>query len=487
MAEAIALKETRFYMRNVRTRMPFRYGAATLVSVPILHVGVTAELGDSTPARGWAADILPPKWFDKDPAKEYEENVADLISMGRAAAEAYGEASLRPRSLFAVWRDGYEATLEAGRGAGLNRLTAGHGSSLFERALIDAIGRARGLPYHQLLRRDALGIELFALHGQLRGVSVSRAVPEKPLEFAAVRHTVGMADPIRTSEIPAEERLDDGLPQALEEYLGQGVRYLKIKLGGVLDSDLERLRQIAGVLAGDRQYFVSLDGNEQYEHPDEVLELLEEMRADHRLRGLYGAVIYMEQPIDRSRALEKELAGGSAPWPGSSRWSSTNRTTQSTPLPCGRDRIHRSLGKELQGLVKAIANRALALKLSADSGVRYFMTAEDLMNLPVVPLQQDLAQVAALGIDHVERNGHHYVRGLDHLGEAERTGCEQVHSGLYRREGGMTRLDTGGGRHRSALASGSRTRGRREGGLGDHGAPGPVALRLSLSPGPRFP
>ena len=447
MAEAIALKETRFYMRNVRTRMPFRYGAATLVSVPILHVGVTAELGDSTPARGWAADILPPKWFDKDPAKEYEENVADLISMGRAAAEAYGEASLRPRSLFAVWRDGYEATLEAGRGAGLNRLTAGHGSSLFERALIDAIGRARGLPYHQLLRRDALGIELSALHGQLRGVSVSRAVPEKPLEFAAVRHTVGMADPIRTSEIPAEERLDDGLPQALEEYLGQGVRYLKIKLGGVLDSDLERLRQIAGVLVGDRQYFVSLDGNEQYEHPDEVLELLEEMRADHRLRGLYGAVIYMEQPIDRSRALEKELAGG------------IRALARLKPVVIDEsddaiDSFARAVeigytgvsAKNCKGLVKAIANRALALKLSADSGVRYFMTAEDLMNLPVVPLQQDLAQVAALGIDHVERNGHHYVRGLDHLGEAERTGCEQVHSGLYRREGGMTRLDTGGGR-----------------------------------------
>ena len=49
MAEAIALKETRFYMRNVRTRMPFRYGAATLVSVPILHVGVTAELGGQHP------------------------------------------------------------------------------------------------------------------------------------------------------------------------------------------------------------------------------------------------------------------------------------------------------------------------------------------------------------------------------------------------------------------------------------------------------
>ena len=447
MAEAIALKETRFYMRNVRTRMPFKYGAATLVSVPILHVGVIAELGDSTPARGWAADILPPKWFDKDPAKEYEENVGDLIAMARAGGEAYGEASLRPGSLFAVWRDGYEATLEAGCRAGLNPLTAGHGSSLFERALIDAIGTARGLPYHQLLRRDSLGIELSALHEELQGVSVSQAVPARPLASAAVRHTVGMADPIRSNEIPAGERLDDGLPQALEEYIEQGIRYLKIKLGGVLESDLERLRQIAETLAGDREFSVSLDGNEQYEHPDELLELLRAMHGDSRLRGLYESVIYIEQPLDRSRALDGEFAEGIRALAGL-------RPVVIDESDDAVDSFARAAGigyngvsaKNCKGLIKAIANRALTLKLGADSGAPFMMTAEDLMNLPVVPLQQDLAQVAALGIDHVERNGHHYVRGLDHLSEAERTDCERVHAGLYRREGGMTRLDIRGGR-----------------------------------------
>ena len=53
------------------------------------------------------------------------------------------------------------------------------------------------------------------------------------------------------------------------------------------------------------------------------------------------------------------------------------------------------------------------------------------MNLPVVPLQQDLTHVAALGISHVERNGHHYVHGLDHLAAAERQGCRQQHGSLY--------------------------------------------------------
>ena len=80
-AVAVSLKEVRFYMRNVRTRMPFKYGVATLTSVPILHLRLDGELDGHQPAQGWAADILPPKWFDKDPQKEYEDNIDDLIAV----------------------------------------------------------------------------------------------------------------------------------------------------------------------------------------------------------------------------------------------------------------------------------------------------------------------------------------------------------------------------------------------------------------------
>ena len=66
----IAIKDIRFFMRNVRTRMPFKYGVATLTSVPILHLRLEGELDGGQFAKGWAADILPPKWFDKDPKKE---------------------------------------------------------------------------------------------------------------------------------------------------------------------------------------------------------------------------------------------------------------------------------------------------------------------------------------------------------------------------------------------------------------------------------
>ena len=38
MAERLSVRDVSYYMRNVRTRMPFRYGVASLTSVPILHV-----------------------------------------------------------------------------------------------------------------------------------------------------------------------------------------------------------------------------------------------------------------------------------------------------------------------------------------------------------------------------------------------------------------------------------------------------------------
>jgi hypothetical protein len=93
-------------------------------------------------------------------------------------------------------------------------------------------------------------------------------------------------------------------------------------------------------------------------------------------------------------------------------------------------------------LVKAVANQALATALH---GGRYFLTGEDLMNLPVVPLHQDLAHLAAIGVIHAERNGHHYVRGLAHLSAAERRGCLEQHGDMYAQREDLAVLDIRGG------------------------------------------
>jgi hypothetical protein len=439
MPAKLSIKEIRFFMRNVRTRMPFKYGAATLTSVPILHLSLTAEYADGTTSQGWAADILPPKWFDKDPAKDYADNVADLIWAARTAARVYGEAARTCRTVFDIWADGYAATLREGDARGLNHLTAAHGSTLVERALVDTVGVALGKPYHATLADGDLGLDLAALHGELAGMLPRDAVAPQPLDAVAIRHTVGMADPIRRDDISPAQRLDDGLPQALEEYIAeQGLSHFKVKVNGDLDADLDRLREIAAVLdAGCRTgYRITLDGNEQYKDLGEFLELLGRVREEPALSRFYDAILYIEQPLDRHLALaseqEKGIRAVAALKPIIIDESDGDLNSFREAWALGYTGVS---SKNCKGIIKAVANQGLARVFSNDSGKSCFITGEDLMNLPVVPLHQDLTHVAALGIPHVERNGHHYVHGLDHLSVDEQQTCAREHGGLYRAVG----------------------------------------------------
>ncbi len=436
MAEKLSVRDVHFYMRNVRTRMPFRYGVATLTSVPILHIIVDAELADGTVAQGVAADILPPKWFDKSPAKSYADNVDDLVFVARAAAQVYAEASLIPASVFDIWRDGYAATLSAGDTRALNHLTSSHGSTLMERALIDALGRARKLTYHQLLTapQNPLGIDLAAVLPSLAGALPAEAVAATPQTTIAIRHTVGLSDPLRDHDIAAPDRLEDGLPQSLEAYLRtQELRWLKVKVNGDLSADMDRLRGIAALtdeVAGPGVVAISLDGNEQYGELASFDELLARIEAE--LPAFYAAIRYIEQPLERAVALDTAQATGiaavTARKPMVIDESDGDLDAFSRAVELGYRGVST---KNCKGLFKALANAALARRLSQARDGEFFLTGEDLMNLPIVPVHQDLTHVAALGIDHAERNGHHYVRGLDHLSASERQRLLQEHPDMY--------------------------------------------------------
>ena len=61
------------------------------------------------------------------------------------------------------------------------------------------------------------------------------------------------------------------------------------------------------------------------------------------------------------------------------------------------------------------------------------VSAEDLSNIGPVALLQDSAAVAALGIDHAERNGHHYFAGLSMFAPDVQDLVLSRHGDLYRR------------------------------------------------------
>ncbi|HWH84964.1 MAG TPA: mandelate racemase, partial [Burkholderiaceae bacterium] len=74
----------------------------------------------------------------------------------------------------------------------------------------------------------------------------------------------------------------------------------------------------------------------------------------------------------------------------------------------------------------------------------WFMSAEDLTCQAGLAVQQDLALAALLGLDHAERNGHHYGRGFGEAPAAEQRAFADAHPDLYSpyewRDGGAAQL-----------------------------------------------
>ena len=63
---------------DASTRMPFKYGIATMTHLPHVFLRVDA-LFDGVIRKGISADHLPPKWFTKDPEKDPLEEIEDML------------------------------------------------------------------------------------------------------------------------------------------------------------------------------------------------------------------------------------------------------------------------------------------------------------------------------------------------------------------------------------------------------------------------
>jgi L-alanine-DL-glutamate epimerase-like enolase superfamily enzyme len=434
-------------IRNAHTRMPFRFGVITMRAAPMLTLAVEIEDRRGARATGYAADFLAYRWFDKRPDKSLADNCADLLGTVEMARALYLEAGRGGLATpFDLWRRTYPEIERIALQDGFNRLGASFGSSMLERAVIDGAGRMTGRTLFELVRDNDLGIELGAIAPELNGCELRGFLPEQPLARLQTRHTVGLVDPITAAEV--REPVADGLPETLEDYLDHdGIGYLKVKVGGDLGEDIARLEAIAGVLdRRDRRFRISLDGNEQYRAPDDFLGLVEQIKAAPALERFWAQVMFIEQPLDRAVALDpgvapmlRALADKPVIIDEADGWLSAFEEAIALGY---RGTSH----KNCKGIYKSLYNLALAAVRNARLGrEELFLSAEDLSNLPVVPLQADLAMVALLGITHVERNGHHYFRGLGHLGAAEKAGALAAHPDLYQRRADEVFLKVAGG------------------------------------------
>ncbi|MFD2265105.1 mandelate racemase [Lacibacterium aquatile] len=433
-APRLRLVEAELYERPVTFRLPFRFGAVTLTAAPQAFVRVRIRLADGREGLGQSAELIVPKWFDKNPDLSNEENFSQLrASLREARIHLMGAGENTAFGLSASVEKAHHAACAT---LGLGGLIASFGLALLERAILDALCKLLDLPAQKALRANLAGIDATTAP-DLKGFDLddflTGCIPQDQIH---VRHTIGMLDAIFDAD--RQELLNDGLPDSVESAIAAyGHRYFKVKLGGQIDADLDRLTRIASLLdAKVPGYRLTLDGNEQYPDQQPVIELWRKIGEQPSLKQFAAATLFIEQPIARAKALSEPIH--ELPVAVEIDESDADIDSFVTAKALGYRGIS---SKSCKGIYRAILNRARV----ASWGEGYFMSAEDLTTQGGVAVQQDLLLASFLGLGHVERNGHHYVDGMAGADQREQEAFLTAHADLYQASNGRTRLAIQGG------------------------------------------
>ena len=436
----LTVREVRLLERDVRFRLPFRFGIVTLTESPQAYVRVRVMREDGREAWGMAAEMMAAKWFDKNPALTNDDNFAQLRASLRICADHYlGDRT--PRTAFELFAAHYGDQIARCAAKQLNPLIAGYGPALLDRAVLDAVCRLHGVTFFEAMRTNLAGMRSGDLTPDLGGFDFDAFLAQlTPLSSVHARHTVGLVDPITGADRAAGPRANDGLPETLEQVITEyGHTYFKLKVAGDVRADLARLTAIAAVLdRADHPYHATLDGNEQFESVEAIAELWTAMERAPALRRLVASTLFIEQPIARKTALAADVSALSARRPVIV--DESDGELESFVTAQGRG--YRGVSsKSCKGVYKSVINAARCRHTNARLGrTTYFMSGEDLTAQAGVSVQQDLALVALLGLSHVERNGHHYVNGMAALPAVEQTTFLKAHPDLYARTAGAVRL-----------------------------------------------
>jgi len=432
------------YERPTPLRLPFRFGGVTLREAPQAFVRARVRLDNGAEAWGMAAELMVPKWFDKNPRQSNETNVNQLRRSLQLARQLY-LADKRAATPFGLFTRHYLAQLAAAADEGLNPLEACFGPALLDRALLDGACRALALSFYEAVRQNLIGLASTELTPDLHGFDFAAFLRGlRPSTHLHVRHTVGLLDALTAASI--RQRIDDGPPESLEEVIqAYGNCYFKIKVSGNLQPDIERLSEIAILLdARPERYFVTLDGNEQFTDAEAVAAFWQRIGAAPALARFTRSVIRFEQPLPRAVSLEQPLRNLADAVP----MLIDESDATLDDFPRAKVLGYRGVSsKSCKGIYKSLLNAARCVFWNRrDGAARYFLSAEDLTTQAGVAVQQDLALANLLGLHHVERNGHHYVDGMAAAPAHEQQAFLSAHPDLYEFSHGATRLRISAGR-----------------------------------------
>lgn len=418
MPPRLALRSVSFAERRVPFRTPFRFGAVTVSEASQLFVHVEIEVEGKGPSQGASAELMVPKWFNKDPALSADDTVDQL----RQSAETARAIYLEPRghdTAFGLHAACIGRQIDACATAGIPALAAAFGPAEIDKAVLDALVRAEGANVFDGLKANLPGLDARLTPDLDAGAITDFLTTRTPSPRIAVRHTIGMVDAV----------------DSVREAVAEGYRYFKIKLCGDPAKDRARLIDIAGALDGV-DYRATADANEQYASLDDLHALVTALRTDPWLNPLAARLLYIEQPFARERTWDFPLHALGTPIA----FIIDEADDSYDAFLRARTLGYRGVStKSCKGLYKSLLNGARAARWNSQ-GSDFFISAEDLTCQAGLAVQQDTALVAFHGLDHAERNGHHYVDGFVNTPAEEANAFLAAHPDLYERGGDRVRL-----------------------------------------------
>src|SRR6478672_11640851 len=132
MIDLLTLSPFEFFVRYTRTRFPFRYGIASMTEVPHLFVRTTVTVNGKS-CFGLSSEGLPPKWFTKNPATTFEQDLREMLKVIAHAAKLAEQIAKSSVSFFDLWRELYRQQTRWADAANIAPLLANLGVSLIER------------------------------------------------------------------------------------------------------------------------------------------------------------------------------------------------------------------------------------------------------------------------------------------------------------------------------------------------------------------
>lgn len=291
-------------------RSPIKFGGRVVTDVTLLHAFVEVETRDGRRGRGCGSMPMGNVWAwpCKLPAPDTEKALMSFGERFAREAAAY-KGCAHPLDIthdLAPTHGEIAATVvrEMNLGEAMPRLAQMVAASPVEAALHDAQGVALGQNSYNLLGREFVAHDLaHYLTPDFAGEYLDRYTLREPKARMPLYHLVGALDPLSDADVV--QRLDDGLPNSLPEWIAyNGLTHLKIKLNGDdLKWDVDRVVEVERVSApaqaarGCKQWHYSLDFNEKCANVQYILDFLGLVKEKSPIA--FDRVHYIEQPTHR--------------------------------------------------------------------------------------------------------------------------------------------------------------------------------------------